>query len=228
MTVTVLGDHGEVIVGRERVRRRGISPGREPLDGLVGSHPGSGKERSRRRWPPSGPRRSRRSRPRARLGRSSRKGGNRTVFGSLPVWRSRSSLGPFPLVHVRFDATVLPRARHASPSGRFPAAGSDDSSCEVRCAWCSLGEDEVGVGEARSRHAAAGESGNRRVGWKGGSADLDAMRRASALVHSPLASHPSFVGAPGLRIQHTHSVTDRSLVKKCYANLSSFPSFDAC
>lgn len=207
------------------VTRPGVSQGREPLDGLFRSHRGSGKERSRRSRPPACPWRSRRRWPRSRPWRSSRKGGNRTEFGSLPVWRSRSSPGPFPLVHVRFDATVLPRARHASPSGRFPAAGSDDSSCEVRCAWCSLGEDEVGwKGEAKSRHAAAGNQGT--VEWVGGG--VAGLRRVASgqrpLVHSPLASHPSVFGAPGLRVRHAHSVTEPNLVKKCSAIFSSFIS----
>lgn len=177
------------------MRRPGISRSREPLDGLFRSHPGSGKERSRRPSPPRSPRRSRRSWPRARPGRSSRKGGKRTEFESLPVWRSRSSPGPFPLVHVRFDATVPPGARHASPSGRFPAAGSDDSSCEVRCARCSPGEDEVGEEGKQDRGTLPRGTWEPSRGLRGMLPASDAPRRAGAL--RPLA-----VGQSSVRRRH--------------------------
>ena len=162
--------------------------------------------------------------PRARQERSSRKGGNRTKFGSLPVWRSRSSPGPFPLVHVRFDATIPSGARHASSSGRFPAAGSGDSSCEVRCAWCSSEREEVGGEGKRRGGTLPREPGNRRLDV----GEFALARRNASLrapfVHSPLASHSSASGAPGLRIRRPHHVTQRSLVKKCCAIFSSLPS----
>lgn len=159
--------------------------------------------------------------------RKSGKGGTRASPESLPVWRSRSSPGPFPLVHVRFDATIPSGSFHASPSGRFPTAGSDDSSCEVRCAWflpdegrslCVLGGNEV----TWRPHGRRGNSGTGAWIWKGGFARRSRDARAWApFVHSPLASQS--IGRRHLALcrRHAHSVTDLYLVKKCCANLSS-------
>lgn len=134
--------------------------------------------------------------------RKSEKGGIQASPESLPVWRSRGSPGPFPLAHARFDATIPPGSNHASPSGRFPAAGSDDSSCEVRAAWFSPGKDEACVERGSEvslrRRSRRGNSGTGE--WVGRGIHPALAQSASLGTLCPLAVGQS-VGpssAPGL------------------------------